>query len=156
MDQTNLNFDGDTQLKILPQANILLVDDHPENLMALEAMLDDLGHNLVRALSGEEALKWLLKMDFAVILLDVMMPGMDGFETATLIRERPRSATTPIIFLPAIGKTEDHVFQCCSVGAVDYIVKPLVPEILRAKVTVFVDLYQKNMQIQLQAEHIAA
>src|SRR5689334_3951335 len=110
--------------------NILLVDDHPDNLVALEALLGDLGQNLVRAGSGREALKHLLHEDFAVILLDVQMPKMDGFETAALIRSRERSSHTPIVFLTAINKDEQHVARGYAVGAVDYLCKPVVPEVL--------------------------
>src|SRR6266404_1660025 len=126
------------------KVNILMVDDHPANLLALEAILEELGQNLVRANSGEEALKWLLKEEFAVILLDVQMPGMDGFETAALIREREKSKHTPIIFITAINKANIHVSKGYSLGAVDYIIKPVVPEILRAKVSVFIDLFKKT------------
>jgi len=100
-----------------PKVNILMVDDYPDNLLALEAILDSLGENLVRAYSGQEALRCLLDQDFAVILLDVQMPGMDGFETAKLIRERAKSRQTPIIFLTAISKTASFIFQGYSVGA---------------------------------------
>src|SRR4029078_8479775 len=96
--------------------NILLVDDHAENLLALEAILEPLGQNLVKALSGEEALKCLLRQDFAVILVDVQMPGMDGFEAAELIRGRERSMHTPIIFLTAINTSENHVSRGYKVG----------------------------------------
>src|SRR5262245_19448691 len=99
------------------RVNILLVDDHPDNLVALEALLDDLGQNLVKAGSGTEALKHLLQEDFAVILLDVQMPEMDGFETAALIRARERSNHTPIVFLTAINKDEEHVARGYAVGA---------------------------------------
>src|SRR5438128_543222 len=102
------------------KANILLVDDHAENLLALEALLSDLGQRLVQARSGREALRHLLEEEFAVILLDVEMPGMDGFETARLIRARERSQHTPIIFLTAINKSEAHVSRGYAVGAVDY------------------------------------
>ena len=105
--------------------NILLVDDRSENLLALEAMLEPLGQNLVRARSGDEALKCLLRQDFAVILLDVQMPGLDGFETATLIRGRERSADTPIIFLTAINTSDMHISRGYAVGAVDYLLKPI-------------------------------
>src|SRR3569832_239454 len=114
------------------QVNILLVDDHPENLLVLEAILQPLGQRLVSVQSGNEALKWLLQEDFAAILLDVQMPGMDGFETAALIRTRERSQNTPILFLTAISTSEAYVFQGYSLGAVDYMVKPLFPEILRS------------------------
>jgi two-component system, sensor histidine kinase and response regulator len=139
------------------QANILLVDDRPENLVALQAILDDLGENLVSVSSGEEALKQVLKQDFAVILLDVQMSGMDGFETAALIKQREKSMLTPIIFITAINRSESHVFKGYSLGAVDYIFKPVDPEILKMKVSVFVDLFKKRMQIaeinqQLQAQ----
>ncbi|MDQ3623708.1 MAG: response regulator [Verrucomicrobiota bacterium] len=120
--------------------DILLVDDQPENLLALEAILGELGHNLIRAGSGREALRHLLARDAALILLDVYMPGMDGFETARLIRERERSHAIPIIFLTAAMNTEEMVFKGYSAGAVDYLIKPLVPEILRAKVAVFLEL----------------
>src|SRR5688500_2944766 len=100
-------------------ANILIVDDHPENLLAIEATLEDLGENLVRASSGEEALKALLNQDFAVILLDVQMAGMDGFETAALIKQREKSRHTPIIFITAINRSDQHIFRGYDLGAVD-------------------------------------
>ena len=134
------------------KVNILLVDDRPENLLALEAILDPLGQTLVRANSGEEALKHLLTREFAVILLDVQMPGMNGFDTARLIKARERSRHIPIIFLTAISKEEAYVFEGYSVGAVDYMFKPFQPDILRSKVAVFVDLYRKQEQIKLQDE----
>ena len=136
--------------------NILLVDDRPENLLALEAALGELGQNLVRATSGNEALRYLLQHDYAVILLDVQMPGMDGFETAAMIRENDRFHHTPIIFLTAIGKSEPEIFKGYAVGAVDYIFKPFVAEILRAKVRVFVDLYKMSHQIEAQAAELEA
>jgi len=135
-----------------PVANILMVDDRPENLLALDAILSPLGQNLVRAESGREALKQLLKHDFALILLDVQMPGMDGFETATLIKERDRSKHIPIIFVTAISKEESYVFQGYSAGAVDYIGKPFNAEILLSKVSVFVDLWKRGEQIKQQSE----
>ena len=130
--------------------NILLVDDRPENLLALEAILEPLGQTLVRANSGEEALKHLLTRDFAAILLDVQMPGLNGFDTARLIKARERSRHIPIIFLTAISKEEAYVFEGYSVGAVDYMFKPFQPDILRSKVSVFVDLYRKQEQIKVQ------
>src|SRR5207253_9301693 len=134
------------------KVNILLVDDHIENLVALEALLSDLGQNLVRAGSGLDALRFLLHDDFALIILDVDMPIMNGFETAALIREREKSRHTPIIFLTAINKTEQHVFRGYSLGAVDYLSKPFVPEILRAKVTAFVELHKKSEQVKRQTK----
>ena len=134
------------------QVSILLVDDHQENLLALEATLGYLDQNIVKATSGREALKLLLDQDFAVILLDVHMPDMDGFETAALIREREKSQNIPIIFLTAMHKSEGQVFRGYSLGAVDYIFKPFEPEILKAKVTVFIDLYKKTEEVKRQAE----
>lgn len=139
-----------------PKANILLVDDHPENLIALEAILDKLGQNLVKAYSGEEALRCLLHQDFAAILLDVQMPGMDGFETATLIRQRERSRHTPIIFLTALNTSDIFVFKGYEIGAVDYLSKPIDAAILTSKVSVFVDLFKKTMEVQRQAAELAA
>ncbi len=127
--------------------NILMVDDQPANLLALEAVLESLGQNLVRANSGEEALRQLIQKDFAVILLDVLMPGMNGFETAALIRERDRSRHMPIIFLTAGGKTETEMFQGYAVGAIDYLLKPIRPAILRSKVLVLMDLYRKTEEV---------
>ncbi len=135
-------------------ASILLVDDLPENLLALETVLTTLGQRMVKARSGADALRALLQEDFAVILLDVQMPVMDGFQTAALIRERDRSKHTPIIFLTAIGKTEEDIFKGYSTGAVDYIFKPFNPDILTAKVRVFVDLYQLREQIERQAAQL--
>lgn len=137
------------------RANILLVDDQIENLVVLEAVLEPLGQRLVRARSGSEALKHLLTQEFAVILLDVQMPGMDGFETATLIKERPKCRHIPVIFLTALSAEDRFVFQAYSAGAVDYLVKPFSPEILRSKVAVFVELYQKGEQIKEQAALLA-
>src|SRR5919112_1170210 len=125
------------------RVKILMVDDKPENIVALEAVLDDLGEELIKANSGKEALRACLEHDFAVILLDVKMPDMDGFETAAMIRERERSRDTPIIFLTAL-KSEEHLFRGYYMGAVDYLYKPIVPEVLRSKVSVFVDLCRKN------------
>lgn len=134
------------------KVSILVVDDRPDKLLAHETVLAELNQNLVRATSGKEALRCLLKQDFAVILLDVNMPGMDGFETAALIRQRQRSETTPIIFISAVNDTETHVSRGYSLGAVDYILTPVVPEILRAKISVFVDLFKKTEQVKRQAE----
>lgn len=132
------------------RASILMVDDHPSNLLALEAILEPLGQELVKATSGEEALKQLLQRDFAVILMDVQMPGLDGFQTATLIKQRERTRTIPIIFLTALSRDAAHVFKGYAHGAVDYLLKPFDPEILRSKVSVFVDLFLKEQQIQRQ------
>ncbi|WP_280726575.1 response regulator [Kitasatospora sp. MAA4] len=135
----------------MQKAKILLVDDRPENLLALEAILSALDQTLVRAVSGEEALKALLTDEFAVILLDVQMPGMDGFETAAHIKRRERTRDIPIIFLTAINHGPHHTFRGYAAGAVDYISKPFDPWVLRAKVSVFVDLYMKNCQLKEQA-----
>jgi signal transduction histidine kinase len=124
-----------------------MVDDEPKNLLALDAVLGDMGYELVKAHSGKEALRCLMKDDFAVILLDVQMPEMDGFETASLIRSRERTRYTPIIFLTAVGKTEAEMFHGYEVGAVDYMLKPFAPRILRYKVMVLVELHQKGEQI---------
>ncbi len=134
------------------KARILLVDDRHENLVALEAILSSLNQTLVTVRSGEEALKALLVDEFAVILLDVVMPGMDGFETASHIKRRPKTRDVPIIFLTAASAEPDHAFRGYAAGAVDYISKPFDPWVLRAKVAVFVELYAKNQQLQEQAE----
>ncbi len=151
------------------KVNILLVDDKLENLLALEAILEKLGENLVRATSGEEALRCLLHQDFAVILLDVQMPGMDGFETATLIRNRGRSRHTPIIFLTAFSTSDQMLFKGYALGAVDYLLKPLDPNalgavdyllkpldpnILTSKVTVFVELFKKTEAVKEQTAQL--
>ncbi len=132
------------------RVNILLVDDRAENLLALEAILEPLGERTLRAHSGDEALKRLLTDEFAVILLDVQMPGLNGFETAELIKSRERTRYIPIIFLTAISKDEAYVFRGYSVGAVDYMSKPFQPDVLRSKVAVFVDLYRKQRQLKQQ------
>jgi CheY-like chemotaxis protein len=134
------------------KAKVLLVDDRPENLLALEAILQGLDPELVTANSGEEALKRLLTDDFAVILLDVQMPGMDGFETAEHIKRRERTRHVPIVFLTAIDREPHHAFRGYSVGAVDYLAKPFDPWVLRAKVSVFLDLWEKNRQLQEHAD----
>src|SRR5258706_5541568 len=123
------------------KANILLVDDREDKRMAMEAIIADLGQNIIKVSSGKDALRRLLNEDFAVILLDVNMPGMDGFETAFLIRQRRRSEHTPIIFITGISDTETHVSRGYSLGAVDYILTPVLPEVLRTKASVFVELF---------------
>lgn len=133
------------------KVKILLVDDREENLIALEAILSSLDQELVRARSGEDALKALLTDEYAVILLDVVMPGMDGFETARDIKRRKKTRDIPIIFLTAINSDPDYAFRGYAAGAVDFISKPFDPWVLRAKVSVFVDLYNKNRQLQRQA-----
>ncbi len=134
------------------RVNILLVDDRPENLLALEAILEPLAQNLVRANSGPDALKRVLEMEFATILLDVQMPDMNGFEVAEIIKSRERSRTIPIIFLSAINKEDAYVFKGYSMGAVDYVFKPFNPDVLRMKVAVFVDLFIKQREVSRQAE----
>lgn len=130
------------------RVNILLVDDHPENLLALEAVLEEPEYHLIKAHSGKEALKSLLDNDAAVILLDVHMPGIDGFETASLIKEREKTRHIPIIFLTAVNKADRYIFKGYDVGAVDYILKPFDADILKAKVKVFVALYLKTEQLK--------
>ncbi len=130
---------------------ILLVDDQADNLLSAGAVLESLGEQIVAAESGREALRQLLDRDFAVIVLDVMMPEMDGFETAALIRERERSRHTPIIFLTALGRSEEHIRRGYTLGAVDYLTKPFIPEILRAKVSVFVELRRKSRLLAHQS-----
>jgi len=136
----------------LCKANILLVDDTDGNLTVLEAILQPLQQNLIKASSGREALKHLLSHDFALILLDVQMPDMDGFETAEMIKRRERTRHVPIIFITAINKEERYVFQGYDAGAVDYLYKPFEPDILRSKVKVFVELYEQAQEIKRQAE----
>ena len=139
-------------LRAAPQkTKILLVDDTPENLVSIEAALSSLGEELVTASSGKEALRQLLQDDFAAILLDVRMPDMDGFETAALIRSRPRSRQTPILFLTGY-RNEEHLFRGYDLGAVDFLFKPIVPEILRSKVAVFVELSRSNRKLKEQAD----
>ncbi len=129
------------------KAKILLVDDRPENLLALEAILSSLDQVLVRAGSGEEALRALLKDDFALILLDAQMPGMDGFETAARIKRRARTKDIPIIFLTAVDKDQQSSYRGYAAGGADYISKPFDPWILRAKVQVFVDLWAAGRRL---------
>jgi PAS domain S-box-containing protein len=139
---------------LMAKVNILLVDDKPANLQTLEAVLDPLGENLVRALSGAEALRRMLEEDYAVVLLDVQMPGLSGFDVARLIRGRDRTRHTPIIFMTAFESEQFPVLEAYQLGAVDYLVKPLVPEVVRAKVAGFVELFQKSEQIKQQAEQL--
>ncbi|MGC8228714.1 PAS domain S-box protein [Pseudobacillus badius] len=134
------------------KVNILMVDDHPENLLALKAVLASPDYHLVCAGSGEEALKHVLKQDFAVILLDVQMPGLNGFETANLIKSRERSKHIPIIFITAINQTMENVLQGYNLGAVDYIFKPFHPETLKLKVQQFVKIYQNHNKMKQQSE----
>jgi len=136
------------------QSDILVVDDNPANLVAVEAALGELGAKMVRAHSGSEALKLLLSQDFALILLDVKMPTMDGFETARLIRARRRSSHTPIIFVTAHSRDDREVLAAYQLGAVDFLFKPIVPEVLRAKVSVFVELQSRTAEVARQAELI--
>ena len=136
------------------QAEILLVDDDPKTLLAMEAILAEVGGTVVAARSGREALLKLLTQDFAVILMDVQMPDLDGFETAELVRARDKSRHTPIIFLTAFNQNDRSMLRGYSLGAVDFLFKPIVPEILRSKVQVFVELQRKTHEIRRQARLI--
>ncbi len=133
------------------RVNVLLVDDRPENLLALEAVLEQLNENLVRAESGHAALAAAARGDFAVILMDARMPGLDGYETARLLRDEPRNADTPIIFITANDRDDCRAVSGYAAGAVDYILKPFEPEILRSKVRIFTNLFRKSRQIERQA-----
>src|SRR3954447_3833430 len=131
---------------------VLLVDDDERNLLAVQSTLEDLGE-VVAARSGEEALRHLLKGEFAVILLDVYMPGMDGYETAEIIRGRDQTKGIPIVFLSAVNKEAEHQLRGYSMGAVDYVFKPVDPIILRSKVAVFVELFEKSKEVERKARH---
>ena len=143
-------------MSVIEKVNILLVDDRRPNLFALESILKGLGQNLVEATSGAEALKYLLRNEVAVILLDVEMPDMDGFQTATLIRDREKSKHTPIIFLTAISKSDVHVSQGYSLGGVDYIFKPFAPDVLKSKVAAFVEMFKQRRDAQRQSALLQA
>ena len=136
------------------KTRLLLVDDDDANLLSLQATLEDLADELVLAQSGEEALRCLLENDFAAILLDVKMPGMDGFETAAMIRNRRKTQTTPILFLTAF-RGDEHLFRGYDLGAVDFLFKPISPEVLRSKVTVFVELARNTALLRHNAEVLA-
>src|ERR1700710_2103701 len=134
----------------LRRARVLVVDDDEHNLLAIRTVIEDLAEVEVAA-SGEEALRHLLKGEFAVILLDVYMPGMDGYETAQIIRNREQTKRIPIIFLSAVNKETEHLIRGYSMGAVDYVFKPVEPIVLQSKVAVFVDLFQMRREIQRKA-----
>lgn len=140
----------------VPGPAVLIVDDTPSKLTAVEAVLEGLPCRIVRAGSGAEALHRCLEQDFAVILLDVQMPVMDGFETATLIRQRGLSEHTPIIFITSMNKSEMDALKGYGSGAVDYIVTPIIPEILRVKIGLFIDLYRRSEQVRQQARELEA
>jgi CheY-like chemotaxis protein len=135
-------------------ARILLVDDRAENLLALEAILGDLGHELITATSGEQALKHLLMENVSLILLDVQMPEMDGYETAAHIKSRPRTQDIPIIFLTAIDREAHQAYRSYAAGAVDFLAKPFDPWVLRAKVEVFVGLQQERQRLVDRAQDL--
>jgi CheY-like chemotaxis protein len=136
---------------------ILIVDDKRENLLSLQVILANRGYDFIEAASGKEALRILLKnQDFAIILMDVQMPLMDGFETAELIRQSDKLKNVPIIFLTANMNANEYIFKGYQSGAVDYMIKPLSPEILQAKVKVFTDLFRKNMELRIKEEETTA
>src|SRR5689334_1732199 len=139
------------------QQKILLVDDREDNLLSIETILEPAGYTFVKAMSGREALKVLLnEFDFALILMDVKMPNLNGFETASLIYQREKLRHIPIIFITANNFGDENVFKGYSTGAVDYIYKPINPDLLRAKVSVFIDLYKKNHQLIAQEQRLVA
>jgi two-component system, sensor histidine kinase and response regulator len=137
-------------------SRVLIVDDHPENLLAIESVLADLPVTLVRATSGEEALSLLLDGDYALVLLDVQMPLMDGYEVATLMGQREETRHIPVVFVTAIDREGQRTFQGYESGAVDFLYKPIDPVILESKVRIFVDLYEQRRQIQQQLDEIKA
>ncbi len=132
----------------LPKPNVLLVDDTPENLVALDVVLEDVDCNLIKATSGQAALATLLKKDVSLVLLDVQMPEMDGFEVAALMRENPRTKNIPIIFVTALSKEQKYVHQGYKAGAVDYLFKPIEPIILRGKVNFFLELDRQKRRLE--------
>src|SRR5438045_6800268 len=137
-----------TPMRLDEKVNILLVDDQPSKLLTYEVILRELGDNLIKASSGKEALEHLLKKEIAVVLMDVCMPELDGFELASIIREHPRFRKIAMIFISAIHLAEIDHLRGYEMGAVDYVPVPVVPEVLRAKVRVFTDLYRKNRQLE--------
>jgi signal transduction histidine kinase len=141
------NVHGRERKAPMTQTNILLVDDDARNLMALKELLQGLGPNLMLANSGDEALRCAIRDDFALILMDVRMPGLDGIQTARLIREGPRFCHTPIIFLTGVEADSQAIFRGYEAGAVDYIVKPLIPEVLKSKVSAFIELHEKRVAL---------
>src|SRR5215207_10052199 len=134
------------------RARVLIVDDDERNLLALSQVLRDTA-DVVTAASGKDALRILLTQDVAVILLDVFMPGMDGYEVASLIRDRQQTARIPIIFLSAVNKETEHLMRGYAMGAVDYVFKPVDPIVLKSKVGVFVDLYEMRLQFETKSRH---
>src|SRR4051812_42783812 len=146
--------DDEEPLRISYGRDILVVDDHQTNLIAIEAALSPLGRKLVLANSGTEALGRLLEKDFALIILDVAMPGMDGFETAKLVRSRERNRATPIIFITGLSWENDAVLRGYELGAFDFLMKPIRPEVLRAKATVFVQLQERTIEIAVKADEL--
>lgn len=136
------------------KANILIVDDRPENLLVMESLLEHMECNIFKANSGNEALSHMLDKDFALVLMDVQMPGMDGFETAELMRGRKKTRHIPIIFVTAISKEQKCIFKGYEVGAVDYLFKPIEPIVLQSKVSVFIELYEQKQKLREQAEQL--
>lgn len=136
--------------------NILIVDDHPENLVAIEAVLSGQPYRLIRAYSGLEALRFLLIEEFAVIVMDVQMPDMDGFDTAKMIRAREKTKYIPIIFLSAANNNYDYEYSSTgySVGATDYMTKPFIPQIFKSKIEGYVSMYEVSHSLQLQSEYL--
>src|SRR3981081_2053332 len=139
---------AESPVKTQSAVSVLMVDDDATKRFALKSILNPLGQTIVEASSGPDALRQLLRQEFAVVLLDVRMPVMDGFETAQLIRQRPRSELTPIIFVTALGQTETDMGRGYDLGAVDFVFAPVVPAILRAKVAVFVELYRAQQELR--------
>ncbi|MEU4894371.1 response regulator [Streptomyces sp. NPDC044780] len=137
------------------KAGILIVDDMEENLIALEAVLGPLDQQLVRARSGEEALKAMLRQDFAVVLLDVLMPGMDGFETAANIKRLDQTKDVPIILLTGTDADSDYAYRGYAIGAADFLTKPFDPWLLRTKVNVFLEMHRKNRRLEARSEQLA-
>lgn len=153
---TMTSADSEAMTDDLPEGDILVVDDNASNLLAMESALATLGCPVVRAQSGQEALRLLLERDFALILLDVQMPALDGFETAKMVRERRRSCHTPIIFISAYGREEQQVLAAYRLGAVDFLFKPIVPDILVSKASVFVELHRRTALVARQSERLRA
>ncbi|HMG54025.1 MAG TPA: hybrid sensor histidine kinase/response regulator, partial [Kofleriaceae bacterium] len=151
---SSLGLEDDEPLRISYGRDILVVDDNQTNLTAIEAALSPLGRKMVLARSGVEALGRLLEQDFALIILDVMMPGMDGFETAKLVRTRERNRATPIIFITGLSWENDAVLRGYELGAFDFLMKPIRPEVLRAKATVFVQLQERTIELAIKADEL--